>query len=272
MAASKSTHAAPTEDELVQRARNAVSQCNWEVGFCAAEWTRRYARGRTDADFAGMVGLSPDQVYQRRRVAETFGEVHERFASLKWSHFYTALTWDDAAECLQWADENQATVAEMKAWRRAVRGEDLAAEPSPCDDFAGDPAVLMVSGRPTTVRDVPDAPPGERGTGSRASTGNGERAQSLAGVSRQSNGDDYAPFRSGAGSPAPEVREDSPPAGVVEHPSALRVFKRAAASLERINQALTPDVLEGYSQLPRDVKRRFAAACAELQSKIGEIV
>ena len=39
-----------------------------------------------------------------------------------------ALTWDDALECLKWAEEMQATVAEMRAWRRAQRGEDLTAE------------------------------------------------------------------------------------------------------------------------------------------------
>src|SRR5688572_12106145 len=118
-----------SETELVARAQNAVSACNWTVGECAASWTKRFARGRTDADFATMVGLSPDQIYQRRRVAETFGDVRAEYPSLKWSHFYVGLNWDDAPECLQWADENEATVAEMKAWRRALRGEDLTEEP-----------------------------------------------------------------------------------------------------------------------------------------------
>ena len=100
-----------SEEELVSVAQTAVSRCNWVVGACAAQWTRKFARGRTDADFGAMVGLSSDQVYQRRRVWETFGDVHGDYPSLKWSHFYVALTWDDAPECLQWAEENQATVA-----------------------------------------------------------------------------------------------------------------------------------------------------------------
>ena len=37
--------------------------------------------------FGAMVGLSSDQVYQRRRVWETFGDVSESYPSLKWSHF-----------------------------------------------------------------------------------------------------------------------------------------------------------------------------------------
>ena len=60
------------------------------------KWTEKYARGRTDADFADPVGPEADQVFQRRRVWETFADVHAGYASLKWSHFYAALTWDDA--------------------------------------------------------------------------------------------------------------------------------------------------------------------------------
>ncbi|MEZ6065027.1 MAG: hypothetical protein R3B90_04825 [Planctomycetaceae bacterium] len=47
------------------------------------------------------------------------------YVHLKWSHYYAAVNWDDSAECLQWANDLGATVAEMKAWRRSQRGEDL---------------------------------------------------------------------------------------------------------------------------------------------------
>jgi hypothetical protein len=75
-----------TEDQLVQRAQQALSRCNWEIGDCAAAWTKRFARGRADADFGALIGLSGDQVYQRRRVWETFHDVYERYGELKWSH------------------------------------------------------------------------------------------------------------------------------------------------------------------------------------------
>src|SRR6266403_2119130 len=50
-----------SEEQLVSRAQDAVSQCRWVVGECAARWTERYARGRTDGDFAALIGLSGDQ-------------------------------------------------------------------------------------------------------------------------------------------------------------------------------------------------------------------
>lgn len=262
----------PTEEQLVERAQHAVSRCNWEIGFCAAEWTQRFARGRTDADFAQMVGLSPDQVYQRRRTADRFGNNYEQYPSLKWSHFYTVLTWDDAHDCLQWADENQATVAEMKAWRRAVRGEDLTSEPAAEDDFAGDPSVLQVSSEPAVVRDVNDSDADAPAAGKNAPVG--ERGKAVAGAARQSNGDDYAPFRSGAGSAAPESREDhlGTATAAAPQPSPLRVFKRAAASLERVNEALSQDALNSFADLPEDVRSRFTAAFTALQSKVGKIL
>jgi hypothetical protein len=64
---------AESEEQLISTARDAVSQCNWVVGECASKWTQRYARNRTDGDFGQMVGLSGDQIFQRRRVWEAFG-------------------------------------------------------------------------------------------------------------------------------------------------------------------------------------------------------
>ena len=52
------TAAHETEKDLIQRAQTAVSQCNWTVGECAVQWTKKFARGRTDADFGELVGMS----------------------------------------------------------------------------------------------------------------------------------------------------------------------------------------------------------------------
>src|SRR5262245_48854255 len=72
-----------TEEQLISAAVEAVSHCRWIVGECAAKWTQRYARGRTDADFAALIGITADQVFQRRRVWETFGSVRGDFRTLK---------------------------------------------------------------------------------------------------------------------------------------------------------------------------------------------
>jgi len=272
-----------TEEQLIRRAQNAVSRCNWEVGRCAAQWTQRYARGRTDADFANMVGLSRDQVAQRRRVAEAFGDVADDYPSLKWSHFYTVLTWDDALDCLQWAEDNEATVAEMKSWRRAQRGDDATTD-SPTDGFAGDPAVLSISAEPAVVRDPQDQQQRETATENRPSSGAGENGDAgtsadshrpLAGVPRQSNGDDYAPFRTGAGGPAPQAEEETVGTATAdERPPEPpeRVVKRATKSLQRLNAALTPDVLDEFTALPRDVREPFTAAVAELSTKVAGLL
>ncbi|MBX3450583.1 MAG: hypothetical protein KF777_13530 [Planctomycetaceae bacterium] len=250
-----------SEVGLIERAQVAVSRCNWEVGECAAIWTRRFAKGRTDADFANLVGLSADQVYQRRRVWETFGDVSNHYDSLKWSHFYSAINWDDAAECLQWANDTQATVAEMKAWRRAQRGEDLT---EAADDFQSD-----LAAEPVPVRWPDDA---EAGTGTGGSSSNAEgreRDPQLSQAARElgESGDDYAPFHSGVVVPP----GSSGPAKSHEPPSAEQIVRRAASMLERCAQSLTEEVLSEWDSFPNKVRERLSAALEELQDRLSQV-
>ncbi|MBX3444890.1 MAG: hypothetical protein KF774_20990 [Planctomyces sp.] len=250
-----------SETDLVSRAQQALSQCSWTVGECAALWTKRYARGRTDGDFGAQIGLTSDQVYQRRRVWEAFSDVRERYEHLKWSHFYAALSWDDAAECLQWANDMQATIAEMKAWRRAQRGEDLQ-EPAADEQPPFDPLVEFMSAEPALVR-----APGTDGGDPRAARergadeGDRERAVTATAVAREA-GEEYAPFGKDARGPAPaEGRAGS------SAPSAEQIFKRLTAALEKCDQALTPAILESFSELPIQVQQRFRKAVDSLASK-----
>jgi hypothetical protein len=254
-----------SEDELIARAQLAVSQCNWVVGECAHKWTQKYARGRTDGDFAQLLGLSADQIYQRRRVWETFADVRGEFTSLKWSHFYAALTWDDAPECLQWADENQATVAEMKAWRRALRGEDLTTESA--DEWG---VVTFLPAETVPVKDpAAFGEPDRRGR--TRSDGATSAAEAVAGIARDSSeGGDYVPFRKGAGSPAPaeETAERTP------RPSASpeQLITRMSSALERINEALSAEVLRAFKALPEKKRNRFLKAVGELTSKTARFL
>jgi hypothetical protein len=248
-----------SEAELINRAQSALSNCSWTVGECAAQWTKRYAKGRTDADFGTLIGLSGDQVYQRRRVAETFSDVQEEYKHLKWSHFYTALTWDDAAECLRWADDMQATIAEMKAWRRAQHGEDLseaASEESP----PFDPLVEFMSAESRPVRDYDD---GDR-DGEVAERGPrpvSDREPVVSTVARQAGEEEYAPFGKGARGPAAESGKSS------AAPSTEQSSKRVTAALEKCNSTLTPAVLEEFGELPVSLQQRFLKAVKDLASK-----
>lgn len=261
-----------SEEALVSKAQTAVSRCNWLVGACAAQWTRKYARGRTDADLAALVGLSPDQIYQRRRVWETFGDVYCDYTRLKWSHFYLALNWDDAPECLQWADENEATVAEMRAWRRAQRGEDVSAE-APPDGWAGDPAISYVPTEPIAVREpVPfgtasrggPGAAGERETDIRGGTGRGSREAAASETP-------YAPFRKDAGSPAAADERSRTAVAERPQPTPEQLLKRVVSSLERINQALTPEFVKAVRRLPADARGRFVSVVGELSSKAATL-
>lgn len=246
-----------TEEQLISRAQVAVSRCNWVVGECAAAWTERYAKGRTDVDFGALVGMSADQIYQRRRVWETFGEVHEKFPHLKWSHYYVALNWEDAQECLEWADENEATVAEMRAWRRAMRGEDLS-EPPPFDTWAGEPTVGYVPTDPVAVRDPDETTAARKGEG-----GDGVPSRE---PGRPEQG--YAPFRKDAGS-APGEGGNSE--SIAPPPNAEQIFKRLVGTLERMNRALTPEFLNKWDHFPDNLRDKFVQALAEMREKTADL-
>jgi len=150
-----------SERQLIDRAKLADSDAAWTVGECASLWTQKYAKGRTDEAFARMTGLSAQVVQQRRRVHELFADVSHTYAKLCWSHFYAACAWPDAPECLQWAEDNGANVAEMKAWRRMQRGEDITVEPDDdeCDsgvtsDEEEEQAFVEDAAEPEHVADV----------------------------------------------------------------------------------------------------------------------
>lgn len=250
-----------SEEQLIQRAQAALSRCNWEIGECAALWTKKYARGRTDADFGALIGLSGDQVYQRRRVWETFADVHETYPGLKWSHFYAAINWADASECLQWANDLGATVAEMKAWRRTQHGDDLS---QPADDqeeapFGADeepPFLEITTGMVADVAGITNGGGRPGGSG-----GGGEREAVVSGVARESDSGAYAPFGKHARGPAPgEARESAaaPP---------LAVLKRMTSTLEKVDAALTPSIVEVFPEAPIELQQRFLSALENLVAK-----
>jgi hypothetical protein len=261
-----------TEQDLIRTAQLALSRCNWVVGKCAADWTQRYARGRTDSDFAQLVGLSADQVYQRRRVWETFGDVYADYTSLRWSHFYVGLTWDDAPECLQWADENGATVAEMRAWRRALRGEDLS-EVADESALGDDPSMGRLAALPADVREPRDDENDRSGTRSERQDTFDDDVPFVSGSVSSANretaaGDgDYAPFRKDAGTPPPKSSSDDETAG--ERPAG-QIAKRVISTLERVVSIMTPQIVASFRTLPERDRIRLSQAVANLAERVAQ--
>lgn len=121
-----------TEAQIVAACRELSARaddCKWQIGRLAHEWTQRLAKGRTDEDFAKLIGLSRQQVQARREVWSTYGDVCNTYCRLSWSHFLAVQAWDDAPEWLAEANENEWSVATMKRMRdvrqRMDNGEDL---------------------------------------------------------------------------------------------------------------------------------------------------
>lgn len=119
------------ESEIVIKAQNLMSDWQWEMGELITAWLVRYARGRPIEDFAILSGANTTQVRECWAVCREFHDVRGEYPHLRWSHFKAAVGWDDARECLSWANETKSTVAEMRAWRRAQRGEDLSIDEEP---------------------------------------------------------------------------------------------------------------------------------------------
>lgn len=112
---------------FVEEAHAILGPTRWEIGRIASEI--KEVCGKSDAEIGDAIGLSKDQVRQRRNVWDRFSAAYPS-TRLDWTHFREALSWDDADDALAWAEENQANVAEMRAWHRVQNGEDIS-KPAP---------------------------------------------------------------------------------------------------------------------------------------------
>ena len=77
----------------------------------------------TDDAWSQQVGgVTPQHVGRLRRVFERFGETHDQYAGLYWSHFQAALDWPDAEMYLEGAVQNDWSVAQMRDQRWEAMG------------------------------------------------------------------------------------------------------------------------------------------------------
>jgi hypothetical protein len=110
------------EYHLIQTAHRAANAGNWVIGECASRWFHTYGKSKPDGWFANQIDVSEDKVWQCRRVWERFEKIHRSFKWISWSHFRAAVAWDDADECLEWAEDCKGSVREMEAYQRSKNG------------------------------------------------------------------------------------------------------------------------------------------------------
>ncbi len=118
-----------TEQQLIDMAAAAVRQSNWTIGEAASKWTERHARGRSDADFADLIGTSRESVNKARRVYDRFLVRRTNFEHFSWTQWREFLSWPDAEECLDWLEATGETLENMHVWRRVKNGEPIEPEP-----------------------------------------------------------------------------------------------------------------------------------------------
>jgi hypothetical protein len=91
----------------------------------------------TDEAWSRQVGgVSPQHVGRLRRVFERFGDTHEQYAGLFWSHFYSALDWPDAEMWLQGAIDSGWSISQMRDKRWEAHGAPAELKPNESDIVA----------------------------------------------------------------------------------------------------------------------------------------
>jgi hypothetical protein len=85
-------------------------------------------------------------------------------------------------------------------------------------------------------------------------------------------GDDYSPYRQGAASPPP--KESGGMTAVVEKPllSPEQMLKRVSTTLERLNKALTEEMLQEIKKQPQKKRDRLVKVVGEISSKTAKLM
>lgn len=126
-----------TSVAFVGRWRGLISTTNWEKGRIICEWRESLRTSGaptpefSDEAWSRRVGqVSGQHAGRLRRVYERFHEARESYAGLYWSHFQTALDWNDAEMWLEGAVQSKWTVSEMRARRWETLGDKRLGQPA----------------------------------------------------------------------------------------------------------------------------------------------
>ena len=157
-----------------------VSTTNWEKGRIICQWREALMTSGaavteySDEVWAQLVGnVTSQHVGRLRRVFQRFGEVHEQYEGLYWSHFQAALDWDDAEMWLEGAIHNDWSVSQMrgKRWetlgtppeqqQAEIEADQFSDEPTPPSTSASEdgsvaPEIAPAQPKASTVKPLAD--------------------------------------------------------------------------------------------------------------------
>ncbi|MFV2065463.1 MAG: hypothetical protein ACC645_00675 [Pirellulales bacterium] len=140
-----------------------ISRTNWDKGRIICEWRDALvANGASASEYSdeawgGLVGsVSSQHVGRLRRVYRRFGETHDNYQGLYWSHFCAAIDWNDAEMWLEGGVQNGWSVAHMRDERCQAVG---AIDPPPMEGDLADAIPWDEDGLPAELDADPSLSP-----------------------------------------------------------------------------------------------------------------
>jgi len=134
-----------TSVEYLGRWNRLVSTTNWEKGRIICQWREALeaagapASSCTDEAWSRRVGnVTPQHAGRLRRTYQRFGATYEEYPGLYWSHFQSALDWDDAEMWLEGAVQSGWSVAAMREQRWNALGAPPELKPREEDVITGE--------------------------------------------------------------------------------------------------------------------------------------
>ncbi len=157
-----------TSVEYLDRWQRLISTTNWEKGRIIHQWREALVEADapqaayTDEAWSSRVGnVTPQHSGRLRRVYQRFGDTHEKYKGLFWSHFQASLDWNDAETWLEGAVQSGWSVAKMRDQRWEAIGAPADKKPREEDIIVADLDEDVDSASDTPDEDTVSASLGE---------------------------------------------------------------------------------------------------------------
>lgn len=266
-------------DPFVGRWNRLISSTNWEKGRIISQWRGALieagaaATEFSDEAWAKRVGgVTASHVGRLRRVYDVFGDSHETYQGLFWTHFLIALDWDDAPLWLEGAVQSGWSVSQMRTQRWEASGGQEQDRPSSADPATNDldeDFDEAVMGEASGKKDEKAFTQPGQGGGSTKEYGDGPNAiGSGPGIEGPDFGDEESLNRlsddfhqnAAPGQPARDDQSETPPplvqpfAGLPELPNDL------ADAVELMKLAVLRHKTAGWKEIGADVVLQYLNA------------